>query len=266
MISSYIVSPPWVAVVRHCLETLLSPFFIGFVLFLVILLWVFLWGNSWFLRVIALILIMGSLLVSTGWLPRWMIETLENKHTQVMQADPSVHWVVVFGGGVYENTLLPASEALSGTSIKRLLEGIRVYRQLPDATLILSGGGAHGVRASVGARMGDLAAVFALPELEKHVVLETESINTADEAVAIKQWVHDAPFYLVTSARHMPRAMALCRRQGLNPIPAPCDYTYAWKNGREERLYLPNIYNVVYTNAVWHEVLGLFWGKMRGKL
>ncbi len=234
-----LLSPAWASAARHGLEALLNPFFVGFIVLMVILVRVLCREKSRLLRGIVVCLIIGTFGLSTAWLPCGAIHFLENKYTPVTRVDQNVHWVVVFGGGVYEASAPPVSEVLSGTSIKRLLEGVRLYRQLPDAKLILSGGGSRVINESVGTRMGELAAWFDIPAADR--VLETDSVNTADEAVAIKQWVHDAPFYLVTSAIHMPRAMALCRRQGLNPIAAPCEYTHFWKNGRDDRAYIPNI-------------------------
>ncbi len=73
------------------------------------------------------------------------------------------------------------------------------------------------------------------------------------------------PFYLVTSAMHMPRAKALFEKQGLHPIAAPA--YYATVKGRSYPFWqhcLPNIGNLVRFHAVWHEYLGQLWGKMRG--
>ena len=212
------------------------------------------------ISVVFLILAMG--VVSTGWFPSWLIQSIEHQYKTVKKVNPDVNWVVVLGGGVYDAAYLPAQEVLSGMSIKRLLAGVYLYRQLPHAKLILSGGGARQVNASEGMRMSELTAWLNIPTTDR--ILETESVNTADEAVAIKQWVHDEPFYLVTSALHMRRAIALFRHQGLNPIAAPCHYTHAWKAGHQEQLYIPNIYNIAYVHEAWHEILGLIWGKMRG--
>ena len=46
-------------------------------------------------------------------------------------------------------------------------------------------------------------------------------LDTAQEARAIAALIGRAPFILVTSAYHMPRAMRLMLQAGLDPIPAP---------------------------------------------
>ena len=73
------------------------------------------------------------------------------------------------------------------------------------------------------------------------------------------------PFYLVTSALHMPRAMKLFLKQGLNPLAAPSDYPFYWESRNKFNQWAPHPYNLVIINTVWHEHLGRLWEKLRGK-
>lgn len=252
-------APEWAMMGRHALSYLLNPFSIGLILLTFMLVRVISRDDNRWVRAAAIVCIVGMFCASTGWLPHWMVDTLEKQHERIVHVDEHIRWVVVLGGGVYEALDQPSYELLSNSSMKRLLEGVRIYRQLPDAQLILSGGGAKHPHESVGARMNELAALFFIPADRRQV--ETKSYNTADEAIVLKQMLHDEPFYLVTSANHMPRAMALCKQQGLHPIAAPCDYTLFWN--KHMSAYLPNLGNVAFVNAAWHEILGLLWGKIR---
>ena len=56
------------------------------------------------------------------------------------------------------------------------------------------------------------------------IVLETKATDTKDHPIYVKEIVGRDRFILVTSASHMPRAMALFRQHGMEPIPAPTDY------------------------------------------
>lgn len=105
--------------------------------------------------------------------------------------------------------------------------------------------------------MTELAKWFAI-DSEK-VVVETASINTADQAHELAAIVHDQPFYLVTSAIHMPRSMALCQQQGLHPIAAPTDFTFFWSTDTWVKMVIPNSYNLAYTSIALHEILGKIW-------
>ena len=105
-----------------------------------------------------------------------------------------------------------------------------------------------------------LASWQAIPA--DKVELEINSSNTAEQAVAIKKMLNNEPFYLVTSAIHMPRAMTLCEQQGLHPIAAPTDYVVYWKDAPWKTLYFPNKGSVRRMNIVWHEILGKIWAKI----
>ena len=71
--------------------------------------------------------------------------------------------------------------------------------------LIVSGGD---VRLTKGAElMARLAMELGIDE--KNIMVEKDSLDTNDEAKLIKDMVKDNRFFLVTSAGHMPRSMAL---------------------------------------------------------
>lgn len=249
------------AIIRHVLESIFNPYALGFLLLVVLFACLCIYGDSRALRVGFFVILLGFLLLSTRMIPSALIKYWSSDYPVITQVDPAIHWVVVLGGGQIRGVSAPANHLLNAASIKRLVEGVRLYRQLPSATLLLSGGGDMDEQKTEAFHAGSLAAWFGIsPE---HVILETQSINTADEAVAIKPWVKHAPFYLVTSSLHMRRAMALCQKQGLNPIAAPSDYPYDrvidW-----QRDWLPHPFYFVYTNVAWHELLGWIWGRIRG--
>lgn len=248
---------------RHITEFLFNPFCIGFVVAVILIAYLFRQAAD--TKSIALgftVLCLGFVILSTSFLPNWMSSKLENQYMRVTQIDPNIHWVVVLGGGVSGIKAMPASDALSSASLRRFLEGLRVYRQLPEAKLILSGGSRKGRQYADSVRFDELADMFDVPVADR--VLEGDSINTADEARLMKPWLKDEPFYLVTSATHMPRSMALFEHQGLHPIAAPCDYTpFLYEKKRSLTRLLPRLSNIEHFNVAWHEYLGLLWAKIR---
>ncbi len=250
------------AAVRHLLEALLNPFFLTLALFACSLLVLFIYGNRRIARAGLLFSFFFFLLFSTGWLPHLLTSKLEAQYPKVRQVNPETRWVVVLGGGQAQVDA-PVNDILYGASIKRLLEGVRLHRQLPNAKLLLSGGEYRDLTPEA-VSLGQLSSWFAIPS--QQVILEINSMNTAQQAVEIKKWIGPHSFYLVTSAIHMPRAMALCQQQGLNPIAAPTDFTYFWYDERWQKFYLPNPNNVLYLNIAWHEILGRVWARIRGQL
>ena len=64
-------------------------------------------------------------------------------------------------------------------------------------------------------------------------------------------------FLLVTSALHMPRAMLLFRRAGMNPIAAPTGHRSAVERRTWAEWIEPSARRIVLAGDTWHELLGL---------
>lgn len=248
-------------IVRHLLEALVNPFFLILVLFAVFL--IFLWRSKTKFSICIGFLSIFLLLIlfSTGWLVEGLTRKLESRYPPVSEINPAVRWIVVLSGGQTHLTNMPTNNLLYGASIKRLVEAIRIYRQLPAGKIILSGGG-YEVEISEATHLGELASWFAIPQ--KDLILETESLNTIGQVKAIKELVGDEPFYLVTSGIHMSRSLCLCKKYGLKPIPAPTDYTLYWSDRLWPIRYLPNPHNLFYLSIAMHELLGMAWASIRG--
>ncbi len=254
--------------IRGLVEYALNPFFWVFLIILGLSIYLLIPGRDPIAKhagIVLLLLWIGFYAISTPWLSDSMINQLENQYVRVKQLDAHVHWVVVLGGGAAEDLEISASEALSGPSLRRVLEGVRLYQALPEARLILSGAGTAKPEFTVAARFAELTDWIHVPEA--HRVLEADSINTADEARFVKPLVGNAPFYLVTSALHMPRSMKLFEKQGLHPIAAPCNYLFT--QNEEATLwtdFLPTANNIVRFNVARHEYLGMLWAKLTKKV
>ena len=214
---------------------------------------------------IVLLGLFGNKAVSTR-----LVGSLENAYPAVPEfatdAPPPAlarcRYVAVLGGGNGDTAGLSAVNNLSDSSHARLMEALRLLRALPRARLVVSGANAPG-RPSHAAVMAR-AAVSLGVDPARIVRLDTPR-DTDDEAVALRRLIGDAPFALVTSAWHMPRAMALMRHQGLAPLPCPADYQghppahpswtdYTWDLESLERS----------TRAI-HEQLGRLWEWLRGE-
>lgn len=91
--------------------------------------------------------------------------------------------------------------------------------------------------------------------------------DTHDEAVSIAAHLNGKRVALVSSATHLPRAMALYRSQGLDAVPAPTDYTA--KQSQEPQplySYLPKGRYLMYSEAAIHEWIGVWWARLRGQV
>ena len=177
--------------------------------------------------------------------------------------DDPVKYVVVLAGGHKSDPNIPVTSHLSGESMIRLVEGIRILRQNPGAKLILSGGGA--VDPVPEARtMADVSRFMGVPS--QNMIVEDASRDTQEQARLIKPIVGTAPFVLVTSAIHMPRSMALFEKLGMNPIPGPAGSTSRVKTPFSLPDVLPSVDALEDTTAAVHEYLGILWGRLRGQI
>jgi uncharacterized SAM-binding protein YcdF (DUF218 family) len=170
--------------------------------------------------------------------------------------------VVVLGGGVKEKPSLTPEDRLSEASLKRLLEGIRISRHLPEARIILSGGDAHGT-TPVARIMNEVALSLGLPP--SRLLLEEASWDTPDEARLLRNTLGSEPFYLVTSANHMPRSMALFKKTGTQPLAAPTDFHALRVPFRPLDLF-PQAAALGKTETAFYEYWGLLWGWIKGYL
>jgi len=196
------------------------------------------------------------LLVAYGIPGDWIARRLESRHPPFPDSRPAAR-VVVLGGDYSFSPRIPARNHVGSSSLARVVEGVRIYRlQESGCMLVLSGAGvAEGMRA--------VALDLGVPE--EHIVLDTASRDTGDQARLLREILAGAPFALVTSASHMPRAMGLFRHQGLEPIAAPTDYLCKPGSGRSFHSAFPAASRIRTCERVIQETLGLLWSRLRGQ-
>lgn len=177
--------------------------------------------------------------------------------------EAGVKWVVVLAGAHDSDERLPATSQLAPETQARLIEGIRIYRSLPGARLIVSGGKVFDSRTSA-ELMAGLAKELGVDSND--IVLEDRSKDTRSEAVFLKPVLGKQPFVLVTSAYHMPRSMGLFRALGMQPIPAPSCHNIHHARKITPHSFFPDAKGVRASELVLHEVLGILGAKGMGQL
>lgn len=176
------------------------------------------------------VLITGSLaLVWSGNLvfpivPYYMVQMLENRFTPG-PAD-NLDTIIILGGWQGNSlTFTERGQPVYGPAADRLLYGLALARQNPDADVIFTGG----LKVfAAGASEAEItkATLAQLGLAENRFRIEGASTNTAENAAftAVMLQADNARIGLVTSAAHMPRAMAVYRAEGIEPVPLPTDY------------------------------------------
>ena len=191
----------------------------------------------------------------------FIARALENSYPAVERPGEltSVRWIVVLGGGTEARPELPVTAWPGESSIYRIAEGVRLHQALPDTKIEFSGYDSRGTMttAAVGAA---LAKSLGVPAAS--IVTEERPRTTAEEAARLHEVVGGEPFLLVTSALHMPRAMMLFRRAGMNPIAAPTGQRSAVERRTWAEWVEPSARRIVPAGDTWHELLGLAVAKL----
>lgn len=132
--------------------------------------------------------------------------------------------IVVLGGGAAGNGTLRPSDELSPASMERTICGAALFTQGFAPRMIFSGGDASifGEGPKEGVEMKRLALRLGVPE--EAAVVEGRSRTTYENAVEAKRILGNGSILMVTSAFHVPRALGLFRKQGLDTTPYPCGY------------------------------------------
>jgi uncharacterized SAM-binding protein YcdF (DUF218 family) len=182
--------------------------------------WRLLWIRFLTVMTLLLVCILGSPLVA-----RVLMASLEEQYAPFNSATAKrFHAIVVLGGGVYPKGTLRPTDTLSYYSTERTMCGIDLFHHGYAMRLLFSGGDSslfeEGPEEAVA--MKQLAMRLGVPE--EATMIETQSRTTYEGAVEVSKLVGEKPVLLVTSASHMPRALGLFQKQGIDTTPSPCGY------------------------------------------
>lgn len=219
-------------------------------------------GWRHFGRILLLLALATLYFLSTAVGARMLVFPLENRYPPLlkpMHGPAAPQAIVVLGGGEIMDAPGKKGETVNARTLIRLLKAAR----LAGATglpIVPSGGAPRLGAAPEAVTMG------AVLRQDLHITTpiwpETHSYNTAANAFDSATLLagHDVQrIYLVTSALHMPRAMAWFARTPLQVVPVPTDYRLDRVRDDTLDAWLPRaIYQEVSSEAV-HEYLGLFW-------
>ncbi len=220
-------------------------------------------GAGKFFTVFGLLIL---LLTSSGISSGYLLLRLENSYP-VFKPDKKntsgVKWIVILGGGKNICSNVAVSGRLDQDSLQRLTEGMYLADEVPSAKVVFSGGRPVNGISSAKA----YAMTAALLGLEKsRIVMEEEPRDTYEEALKIHELIKKDRFILVTSAYHMKRAVALFRKQGMNPIPAPAGHLIRSCQLFKPVNFLPASANVQNSSRTVHELLGIVYSKIAGQI
>jgi uncharacterized SAM-binding protein YcdF (DUF218 family) len=131
--------------------------------------------------------------------------------------------VIVLGGAVGSIRIGDRFEVTLGEAAERVTYAAALARKYPSATVLVSGGQAfdNGSGRSEAEGMSEL--LVQLGVAPGRIRRESQSRTTAENAALVAEQTGSGRWLLVTSAFHMPRAIATFRQSGVDVVPAPTD-------------------------------------------
>ena len=147
----------------------------------------------------------------------------------------------------------PLTAKLNASGAYRVLMALELHHDRPDCRVIVSGD------KTTARIMADTLLALGVPQAL--LTVEDVSAHTDESARALPGLVGRDPFFLVTSAGHLPRSMLLVTGQGLNAIPVPTDFQLP-RDWRRAEL-APSPFGLSVSDLAVHEYLGLLWYRLR---
>jgi uncharacterized SAM-binding protein YcdF (DUF218 family) len=187
--------------------------------------------------------------------------TLEDQYPPVaLERAPTADVIIVLGGGI-------ASTLAKVDFADRLGRAYALWQAGKGKTVLISGGNLPWA-ASDRPEAEFAAALFADKGVPQDSILtEGASSNTYENAVNTAVLWREKGFrtgYLVTTAAHMPRALASFHRAGLDLMPWPAAFQVGRPLVRSVSDLLPDVGALAVTTASVKEWLGLFVYRWRG--
>ena len=209
------------------------------------------------------------LLLALGWepLPDQLLRTLESRYPAVAEGtDLSAYAGVVLLGGALEPAYVwqGHDQAALNDAAERMTAALPLMK-FSHLKLLFTGG--EGELLGSGLTEAERARRFfqAMGLPEGRLLLESRSRNTYENAVmsaAIPDVDHRQPWLLLTSAWHMPRAMAVFEKAGWNVRAYPVDF----RSGQATPWTRYSLANGVRKwQTALHELLGLLYYRLGGR-
>lgn len=234
----------------------------GFIFSLGLIGWYFLLKNKLIRAKILLSMALCLLLIlSYSPVSNTLISPLENQYPSFDATQyKKIMFVHVLGAGHNQDISQPISSRLQSGSIKRVVEGVLVYKQLnnTNAKLIFTGGKKVNFKISTAKMASNLAIKLGIDP--NNIILSEQGKDTQDEVLFVRSIVGLQPVVAVSSASHLPRIMQLFNTFDVNAIPAP---THFYRDTSSGYFSIPSIHALYISHIAIHEYLGILWLKLK---
>jgi len=196
----------------------------------------------------------------------WAIERYEAAYPpQAAEAVEMAQAIVVLGGGLFHRQGWVDPDG--NQAVDRYWHAARLFHAGRAPIVIVAGGHSPDRRGKTSEAEAGQRYLMAMGVPAEAIVLESESSTTHENAINVAElarlrgWEH---LILVTSALHMRRSLASFRAAGLDPRPAATDFHWGEATDSWIRNVLPNANALRDSTRLIHELVGLWYYRLRG--
>ena len=191
---------------------------------------------------------------SSGKTATFLMSPLEYQYPRVADNAPPARAIVVLAAYAADDPDLSLSDRGNDSALYRVTEGFLLWQRCKECVVIVTGSRMTTIV------MSDVLSALGVPP--ENVQLDTDAANTSASAANLRNQLGQTPFYLVTSAGHMPRAMGVFQKAGMHPLPAPTDHKLPKTVAQAEWALRP--FHLECSDLAVHERIGVWWYRMRG--
>ena len=215
------------------------------------------------MRRLGVTLIAGAFLllyaVSTSFVADGLLNALEPAPLDE-SAHPGGQAIVVLGGGTYPSAPEYGRDTVSSPTLVRLRFAAYLHGRTGQPVLV-SGGAPQGNAVPEAELMKQaLERDFRVP-VQWTEASSNNTLENARRSHRLLQGSGATRIYLVTHARHMPRARLAFERAGFTVIPAPTGY--ATRHALTMLDFIPNARALLHSRDFFHEIIGIGWYHLR---
>jgi uncharacterized SAM-binding protein YcdF (DUF218 family) len=197
---------------------------------------------------------------ATPIVANWLTSTLERQYPSIPATLPRADVAIVLGGAV-SAPIPPRDVPELSAAADRVWYAAHLVRTGRVQRLVVVGGNVPwGLKATPEAEViRDLLVELGVSRAS--IQIGANSRNTYENAIEAKALSKEQPFdsaLLVSSAAHMPRALAVFRKAGIPVVPAACDFRSTAVLTATVLDWLPTAEAFAMTSAAMREWIGYY--------
>lgn len=199
-----------------------------------------------------------------NFIPFLLIRNMESKFHVVdaINMEKFSH-ILVLGGGHIPNSEILIEQQLNNGSLRRVLEGVRLFNLFPNSLLIMSGPSIRSGHPSQAQIQAFVAMTMGIKKGSIEII--PEPYNTEQEAFYYfkKFNFHKEPIFLVTKALHQKRAGFIFSSFGYTVVPSPSYFVYRNFNPNVGWFLAPDFSLIIHFGEYLKEVVGFNFLKLQ---